>query len=242
MSPGSAFELILILALAGGTLVAALWALRRAATLMAPRRRAQYHRALPLIELGLVAAAILAVAALVLDAGPAALPLVFAAVLAVILGAGWFAVRDLISGAVLRAEDAYEPGQWIRVDGVEGRIREVGLRTLEVELEDGTRVRIPYTRMAGTPLVRAGRTEDASGHTFAIDLPPELGPVRMLPIIRAAARNCFFVSATRDPEVHVTSGSEGHSYHVTVFALDRSFLSEAEAAIRGRVDAERTGL
>jgi small-conductance mechanosensitive channel len=240
VSPIVAFEVVLVVALATAVLLAAIWVLRRAGALLPPRRRARYRRALPILEIAFGATAILVTATVLLDARPTTLTGVVVAVTALLLGAGWFAIRDLIAGAVLRAEDAYEPGQWIRVDATDGRIRDVGLRTLEIEREDGTRVRIPYTRIAAMPLIRAGRAEDPSGHTFTIELPVELGPIRMLPVIRAAARNCFFVSATREPQVHVTSGPAGHRYDVTVFTLDRTFVPEVEAAVRKRVDRERS--
>ncbi|HUG40590.1 MAG TPA: mechanosensitive ion channel domain-containing protein [Longimicrobiales bacterium] len=238
MNPAAVLEIALVVAVVGAALFAAVWTLRRAGALLPLRRRGRYRRLVPLLELGLAAAAILTAAALLLDSRPTALAAVSVALLALVLGAAWFAIRDLVTGAVLRAEEVYEPGQWIRVDDVDGRIREVGARTLEIEREDGTRVRIPYTGIAGAHLVRAARTEDPTGHTFTVALPPGLGPVRMLPVIRAAARNCFFVSATRDPQVHVTSGPAGHRYDITVFTLDRTFLPEVESAVRRRIDTE----
>jgi small-conductance mechanosensitive channel len=238
MTAGVILEIGLVLGVVGLALVAAIWVVRHAGALLPARRQARYRQMTPLLEVGIAAIAILAAAALLLDARPTALTAVFVALLALLLGAGWFAIRDLVTGAVLRAEEVYEPGQWIRVDAVEGRIRTMGTRTLEIEREDGTRVRIPYTRIAGAQLIRAGRTEDPSGHTFAVELPPHMGPVRILPVIRAAALNCFFVSATREPQIHVTSGPAGHRYDVTVFTLDRAFLPEVEAAVRRRIDQE----
>lgn len=52
----------------------------------------------------------------------------------------------------------------------------------------------------------------------------------------ALRRNCFFVSATREPHVHVTSGPVGHRYEVTVFTMDRTFVPEIEAAVRPRLE------
>ena len=239
MTPTPLLEIAIVLAVAAATLIAIVWVLRRVGALLPLRRRSAYHRLVPLLEVGLAAIAILAAAVVLLGARANALTAVSVVLLALLLGAAWFAIRDLVTGAVLRAEEVYEAGQWIRVDDVDGRIRSVGARTLEIEREDGTRIRIPYTSIARARLVRAPRTEDPTGHTFSVELPPRLGPVRMLPVIRAAARNCFFVSATRDPQIHVTSGPAGHRYDVTVFTLDRTFLPEVEAAVRRRIERER---
>jgi small-conductance mechanosensitive channel len=239
MNPAVVLEIAFVVSVVGLTLLVAMWALRRAGALLPPRHRSRYCRFTPLLGVGLASAAILTVAALLLDASPTAVTAASVALLALLLGATWFAMRDLVTGAVLRAEEAFEPGHWIRVHDVDGRIREVGVRTLEIEREDGTRVRIPYTALAAAHVIRAARTEDPTGHTFTVELPPELAPVRILPVIRSAARNCFFVSATRDPQVHVTSGATGHRYDVTVFTLDRTFLPEVEAAVRRRIEQER---
>jgi potassium-dependent mechanosensitive channel len=240
MSPATIVETILAIVIGLVVLAAAIWSLRKVAALlpMGRRRRARLVRLLPLLEVALAVATILAIAAFILAAQPTALTAVVVALAAVLLGASWFAVRDSVTGAVLRAEDAYQVGQWLRVDAVDGRVRTVGARTIELEREDGTRVRIPYTRLAAALLIRAGGTEDPSGHTFTVDLPPALAPVRILPVIRSAARNCFFVSATRDPEVHVSSSADGHRYDVTVFTLDRTFLPEIESAVRERIAEE----
>lgn len=239
MTPRAVLEMVLIIAVVGVALAAALWAVRRAGAFLPLRRsrRLRFGRLVPLLEVGLAAAAVVAVAALILEARPAAFAVVAGAVAALLVAAAWFAVRDVVAGALLRAEDAYEPGQWIRVGDVEGRIRNVGTRTVDIEREDGARVRIPYTRLAGAPLIRAGRTEDASSHTFTVELPADRPPVRVLPAIRAAARNCFFVSATREPHIHVTTGAEAHRYEVTVFTLDRIFVPDIEAAVRRSLGA-----
>lgn len=239
MTAAAAFEIALVLAVVGVALAAALWALRRAGALLSPRRRRPYRRLMPVLEVAVGTAAILTAAVLLLDARPAAFTAVFVAVLALLIAAAWFAIRDFVTGVVLRAEETYEPGEWIRVDDVDGRIRKVGAHSVEIEREDGTRVRIPYTGIAAAKLIRAARSEDPTGHTFTVELPPDLAPVRMLPVIRAAARNCFFVSATRDPQVHVKSGPDGHRYDVTIFTLDRAFLPEVEAAVRRRIAQER---
>lgn len=236
MTATTVLEIFLVVTVVGAALAGAVWALRRAGAILPTRHRTRYRRLVPLLEVGLGAAAILTAAALLLDSRPTALTAVAVAVLVLLIGAAWFAIRDLVTGAVLRAEEAFETGQRIRVDDVDGRIRDVGARTLEIEREDGTRVRIPYTGMAAAHLVRVARTEDPTGHTFTVQMPPEMGPARMVPLIRAAARNCFFVSATRDPQVHVASGPDGHRYDITVFTLDRSFLPEVEAAVRTRID------
>jgi small-conductance mechanosensitive channel len=240
MSATTIVETILAVVIGLVVLAAAIWSLRKVAALlpMGRRRRARFARLLPLLEVALALAAILAIAAFTLAAQPTALTVVVVALAAVLLGASWFAVRDAVTGAVLRVEDAYQVGQWLRVDAVDGRVRNVGARTLELEREDGTRVRIPYTRLAAALLIRAGGTEDPSGHTFTVELPPALAPVHILPVIRSAARNCFFVSATRDPEVHVISSADGHRYDVTVFTLDRTFLPEIESAVRERIAEE----
>lgn len=237
MSLIAIIEAVAAIAVASAILVAAVWTLRRAGAFLPRRhRRARFARIVPLLEVGLVAVAIMAVGAVLLDTRPDAFTLLLAALAAVLVGASWFAVRDVIAGAVLRAEDPYEPGQWVRVDDVEGRIRSVGVRTIELDRDDGATVRIPYARITSAFLVRAGRSEESGSHTFALELPPELPPIRALPIIRAAARNCFFVSATREPYVHVTSGPVGHRYEVTVFTMDRTFVPEIEAAVRRRLE------
>lgn len=58
---------------------------------------------------------------------------------------GWYLLRDFISGIILKAENAFEPGQLINTSIVSGTIRRLGYRSMEVVSKEGETVKIPFS-------------------------------------------------------------------------------------------------
>jgi len=219
------------------TVVMLIWVLRRTASLLpvaAGRRTLQ--RSLPAIEVLLVAGAAGWLLARTLGEWPA---IRFAVPIALVAAAAWFAIRDVVSGAVLRAEQPFATGQRIGAGAVSGRVVGVGLRSLDVETDDGARVRIPYSRLAREPLARMPEADGAAAHTFTLRVPPALSPADAAARVRTAALNCFYASAAREPHVDLlVAGDAPPALRVTVYALDRLYLPDVERVVtRAVVDA-----
>lgn len=227
---------VLVTVLLAASVVAALsWILRRGIALLPLRRQATLERARPALEVLLAVLALAWIASVVFAVQPRALLAGLAALLAILVAAGWFAVRDVISGAVLRAENVYEVGQWLRVAGMEGRIRQIGVRSIEIESDDGSRTRLPYSQLVRAPLARSGRGEGTKAHTFTVTVPPSMPAAGVVAELRAATLSSFFASATRDPQIRHLPDSDGRTFELTVYAPDATFLPEVEAAVRRRL-------
>jgi small-conductance mechanosensitive channel len=67
---------------------------------------------------------------------------------------GWYLLRDLISGIILKAENGFEPGQRIIASEVSGTIKKLGYRSLEVITNDGKYVKIPFSRLSSINITR----------------------------------------------------------------------------------------
>ncbi|MDX9834803.1 MAG: mechanosensitive ion channel [Desulfobulbus sp.] len=64
-------------------------------------------------------------------------------------------VSSLIAGIVAIGEHPYRNGDWIKIDGVYGEVRHVGLRAVEVVTPDDTVVVIPHGRLWTEPVHNA---------------------------------------------------------------------------------------
>jgi small-conductance mechanosensitive channel len=228
---------------AGALAAAAIWLLRRAAALLpADRsRRRSLRRALPLAEVAIVLAALAWIAVLAAGAQPGLATGALLGVIAVALAAAWFAIRDLVAGAVLRAENLFETGEWVRSGALEGRVERVGTRSLDIEAEDGSRVRIPWSVLAAAPLARAVRADAVHSHRFTVQLDGDVPPLAAAERIRRAALESHYASATREPHVrHRTDVQEhdaGPVFEVTVYSPERRFFPEIEREVRERLQA-----
>ena len=61
---------------------------------------------------------------------------------------GWYLLRDFISGAILKIENAFEPGQQIVTPLVCGRIKKLGYRSMQILSSKGEIVTIPYSLLS----------------------------------------------------------------------------------------------
>lgn len=141
--------------------------------------------------------------------------------------------EDFASGIVLRMEGLIDPGEWIGLDDTGGRIRAVGMRSLELETESGRRLRIPYTRIARSRIEQSVKGAGARAQTFRITMSRAVPLARILEEIPRYALLSPWSSAARPPEVRLVGETPTEFVlEVTVYAVDPAFVSEIEAAVR----------
>lgn len=149
-------------------------------------------------------------------------------------------LRDVLVGAVLRAEGSLEPGGIVAFDGSRGRIRRLGIRSFEMDGPDGSVERIPYAMAARGRLGRLASEHGIAAHTFAVKMPADsvevfrehirlavlnhpCTPVRRPPVMRILSAN----SLSPDLEVTVYSASPEHAARVE--GTVRRLLAKATA-------------
>ncbi len=235
MNPGDVVSTgLVVLAIGGGAalLIVLFRLLLRIAPMSAPLRM-RLRTVRPLVEAVLVLIAVAWIANRFFADRPALAPFVTLGILGVAVAAAWLPLRDLVSGVLLRSESEFERDQWIHVEGIEGRVRGVGLRALEVERDDGLRVRVPWHRLAMVPYARATSGEAARAHTFTVEVQRSRRPAEHLSTLHAAALNCFYSSPRVEPQVRLLEERERSILcEVTVYAADPAFFPEIEAAVK----------
>lgn len=73
--------------------------------------------------------------------------LMYAVIISIIIGIGWFIAKDFIAGVVLKSELPFQTNQHISLPQTEGKLKKLGYRSLEIETESGQIVKIPYSRL-----------------------------------------------------------------------------------------------
>ncbi|HEX9390891.1 MAG TPA: mechanosensitive ion channel domain-containing protein [Usitatibacteraceae bacterium] len=120
------------------------WALRSIAEKVTPRLRLPILRVVPVVRLmiGIGAAAVI-VSVIVRPSFQNVVALLASVSLAVA-----FALKDyasaLAAGLVTVLENAYQPGDWIEIDGVYGEVRFIGARAVHIVTTDDNVVMIPH--------------------------------------------------------------------------------------------------
>ena len=78
--------------------------------------------------------------------------------------ASWRAVRDATDGLFLRATGACRRGDYVQLDELDGRVRELGWRFMTLETREGHVATVPYGRVVQAALLEAAGTGAAFGH------------------------------------------------------------------------------
>ena len=60
---------------------------------------------------------------------------------------GWYLLRDIVSGIILKADNALEPGQRIVTSVITGTIKKLGFRSMQIVTGEGEDVSVTYTRL-----------------------------------------------------------------------------------------------
>lgn len=159
--------------------------------------------------------------------------LAFAVVLVSLLGVlalfSWASLYDLISGVAFRFGRLCRVGDHVRVGDVEGRVLDVGMRSLIVQTPEGDEAVIPYGKISRDTLRRTQSVSGAHVHAFAIDQPPGVDFVSLKRHVVRSAMRCHWASVVHEPKVE---RRERDTIEVSIYALDADHAPVVEAAVR----------
>lgn len=226
----SGLELALLL-VAGLILFAALQGLRYLLDFvpMSRARRDTLSRATPVVGAVVGLLYVLFAARTVLRNYPDYVPLVMTLIVAGSIVVSWFALRDFIAGVVLKAGRVCKVGDHVQVNGVQGRIAQMGARVLTIETSDGDEAIIPYSSVARSSLLRTPVLDSVALHVFKLTLPEGLSVIEAKSRIRQAALQSHWSSLVREPKITKTAED---AFEVTVFSLDADHGPHVERAVR----------
>lgn len=161
--------------------------------------------------------------------------------LGVFIAAFWASRRSLsdwANGVMLRSEGTLRLGGRIGVEVGRGRIRRLGLRSAEIEAEDGRVLRLPYTDLAETAIEISPEEVAARSHTFSVDVAGSTDAAELSVRMTTGALLSPWSSAQPPPSVRLLDQDDaGLRFEVTVYPVDPLFVSKVEGAVRASVGA-----
>ncbi len=120
------------------------WILNRAAEKASPRLRLSILRIVPLARLAVGIGALVVVVPILVEPS-------FQNIVALVASVGLalaFALKDyassLAAGLLTVLENAYQPGDWIEMDGIYGEVKFIGVRAVHIVTADDNEVIIPH--------------------------------------------------------------------------------------------------
>ncbi len=121
------------------------------------------------------------------------------------LAIGWYIIRDLISGMILKSENAFENGQYLKTNFSEGMIKKIGYLSLELETSSGEIIKIPYSKLANQVLVRPKKESVNKFASITIEIPGNYNHSEIKTKITRAINSTPWVIYSRNPEIIISS-------------------------------------
>ena len=209
-----------------------------------PRFRLSVLRALPVTRLlvGLGAIAVMV---------PILVEPTFQNLVTLVAGIGFglaFTLKDygssLVGGLVAVFENAYQPGDWIEVDGAYGEVKLIGARATRIVTADDTEVIIPHTRLW------AASISNASGGNRSLLCVTNfyLHPDHDASVARKQLEQVAEQSAYRKPDSPVTvivlEEPGGTHYRLKAYVKEsrEQFLFMTDLTVRGKAAMRSIGI
>ncbi|MDH3271677.1 MAG: mechanosensitive ion channel family protein [Gemmatimonadota bacterium] len=146
------------------------------------------------------------------------------------------ALTDWANGVMLRSEGTLRIGARIGVGAGRGRIRRMGLRSAEVEAEDGRLLRLPFTTLAKANIEISPEEVSPRSHTFTLRLVGTRDVSEVSERIVSAALLSPWSSAEPTPAVRLVEVDDRSAeFEVTVYPVDPAFASNVEGSVRENI-------
>ncbi|MDN7181703.1 mechanosensitive ion channel family protein [Caballeronia sp. SEWSISQ10-4 2] len=144
--------------------------------------------------------------------------------LAIVLGlAIQSTLSDVFAGIVLNTTEPYHIGDWVSVDGVDGKVLEMNWRATHLLTSQGNIVIVPNAVAAKTKITNSSRPVALHGVSIALQISPEERPATVLGALERAVTGSSMMLQTPAPNILIKKASiNSIEYEVTVYIDDMS--------------------
>jgi small-conductance mechanosensitive channel/CRP-like cAMP-binding protein len=159
------------------------------------------------------------------------------AVLSFVLGmASQDILGSLLSGLVLGLERPINPGDWVEVDGKEGRVVDVTWRRCQIVTRNGDFVLVPNNHVTSKTIVNYTKPTELHRITIPVGVDYRHPPSEVKDILAQAAARCPRVVADPAPSVYLWSfGDSSITYRVNAWTNDYGAFQEVLSDIQTNI-------
>ncbi|MGE8484677.1 MAG: mechanosensitive ion channel domain-containing protein [Pseudomonas sp.] len=129
-------------------------------------------------------------------------------------------LSDVFSGIVLNTTKPYQLGDWISIDGTEGRVTDIDWRATRLQTSQGSMAVIPNSLAAKAKIINFSRPSDIFGVSISLQVSPHARPQTVIDALERAMLGCRFLLDKPAPCVALkSSGSTGVEYEISGFVV-----------------------
>jgi small-conductance mechanosensitive channel len=244
LGSGALVELTLIIAAAGVLIFAVEKVLPWLANRLRGKRRHVLLAMVPLLRLLIVLAAFLLIVPIVIE--PSLQNMV--AVLGSIGLALGFALKDyassLVAGIIAIGEAPYRTGDWVKISGIYGEVKHVGMRALQLVTPDDDLVTIPHLTLWTEPVSNANNGGPQLQCTADFYLHPEHDGDRARAALEDVALTSPYLAIGRSISVIANEDPWSTRYRIRAYPIEarQQFSFVTDLTVRGKAELMRLGM
>lgn len=145
----------------------------------------------------------------------------------------WFAIKDWIAGFILKVQDVYECDQSLQIGEIRGRICHLGPLALEIEQENGDRVKIPYSKISGHIHWRHPPETASNYYRFRVMIPHTASVPEAIDALRVTILQSPWSATQREPQITLLQETEQvYVFEAMVYAMRRGFAQALEDDVK----------
>lgn len=144
-----------------------------------------------------------------------------------------YALIDVICGAFIKINRHIQKNQMININGIEGKIMKIGLRTIWLEGNKGEIIELAYSQIIHKPIVISSPAQMILNHSFVIDVFTKKTLIELISDVKNSIRELPWASLKKEPQVKLKQTLEqGYKLEITVFSIDEKYLRVIEKHIK----------
>jgi len=142
-------------------------------------------------------------------------------------------IRDFIGGLILKSDSSISVGDSITASEYTGTILKFNYRTLELELQNKSIAKIPYSQVLDKSLIKEKRSHTVSAYTFEINTSKKQDTETIIQDLKQKIILLPWSSVKQEPEIKLISEtSNSFTFEITVFANNKELYFKIEKYIK----------
>ncbi len=146
-------------------------------------------------------------------------------------------LKDYIAGVIIKLDSSIVLGDTITSSNFTGVISNFNYRTLELELQNKSLIKIPYSKILNNKLIKEKRSNTISGYSFNLTTSKEKSVETLIKSIKKTAVLLPWVSIKQQVEINTISETDNtYLFEISLYSYNKDMYFKIEKHIKDKFE------